>query len=107
MPALLIIQIIAIALPLLLELIKFVEDAVNRSEITAAGAQKKDQVVTMFAQGWQQLVAADPSNKMFKYPIDQIVTTISPWIDQIVSVLNALGIFKKSGAASAPATPPA
>lgn len=101
MNPLVIVQLIAVAIPLLTQLIQFVEDLVNNSGIATSGADKKSAVVALFGQMWGQLASSGAGSKIFTIPADTMSSLVSGAIDSIVSTLNLLGIFKKS----APVTP--
>lgn len=96
MSPLAIVQLIVVLIPLLTQLIQWIETLVNSSGVPATGAEKKDAVMTLFNQFWQSLSTSGAGDKIFQIPAEQMTTAVSQLIDFIVTGLNALGIFKTS-----------
>ncbi len=101
MSPLVIIQLIAVALPLLTQLILFVEDQVKQAQANgvitdATGANKKTAVLTLFGQLWSTLATSGAGSKVLQLPTDQMSNLLSQLIDGVVGTFNVLGIFTKS-----------
>ena len=96
MSPLAIVQLVVVLIPLLTQLIQWIETLVNSSGVPATGTEKKDAVMTLFNQLWQSLPTLGAKDKILQIPADQITNAVSQLIDLIVSGLNALGIFKTS-----------
>jgi hypothetical protein len=97
-----IVQLVIVLIPLLTQLITWVEDLVKNSGVAATGADKKATVLALFQQMWTTLSTSGAGSKLLQIPADQLTSAVSQLIDLIVAGLNAMGIFTK-----APATPTA
>ncbi len=91
MNPLVIIQIIAIALPLLLELIKWIEGQIPQA---GAGAEKKATVISLFTEIWKNVSASDP--KLQPIPVELLQNLLGQTIDFFVGIFNLTGAFPKA-----------
>ena len=92
-----IVQLVIVALPLLTQLIQYIEDLVNNAGATSVtGTQKKDAVTTLFGQLWSGLQVSGAGSKVLTIPSTQIAPIVSQLIDGVVATFNTLGIFKKA-----------
>jgi hypothetical protein len=94
-----IIQLVIALIPLLTQLIQWVEEMAAQAKangVVVSGTQKKDAVLAQLQTAWQAMTTSGAGSKIFQIPAAQISTIASTLIDGIVATFNALGIFKKA-----------
>jgi len=88
-----ILSLIISAAPLLIALIKMVEELIAGA---GEGAIKKDTVLAGMEQFWKSAMSAGIAEKIFSIPWDSVKGIVGILIDVVVTILNVTGIFKKS-----------
>jgi hypothetical protein len=88
-----ILTLVISAAPLLIELIKLVEELIDTA---GAGATKKETVLAAMEQFWKSALASGIGEKVFSIPWESVKGIIGILIDVVVTILNAVGVFKKS-----------
>lgn len=96
-----ILTLVVSAAPLLISLIKMVEELIQGA---GEGAVKKDTVLAGMATLWASATTAGIGEKVFSIPWDSVKGIIGILIDVVVTILNAIGVFKKG---TTPVTPTA
>lgn len=86
-----IIALLGVVLPLITELVKWAE------AMQVPGDVKKENVMSAFTSIWGSLVSGNLLGKDLQgVTTEQATTVVSSAIDSVVSIFNALGIFKKA-----------
>ena len=103
-----IIQLAAFLIPIIQQIIKAIEDAVAQGQATGTitsvtGAEKKAAALGWLQQLWPMITKTGTGSKLASQITPEQLTDLGAnLIDQMVSVFNTLGLFKKSTPAGTP-----
>ena len=88
-----ILTLVVSAIPVLIALIKMVEEIIQAA---GQGEVKKETVLAAMQTFWTSAQSSGIAEKVFTIPYESVKGIISILIDVVVTILNVTGIFKKS-----------
>jgi hypothetical protein len=87
-----IVTLVVSAIPVLISLIKLVEDLIQG---TGLGSIKKEDVLAGMEAFWKSAQTSGIGEKVFTIPWESVKGIIGILIDVVVTILNVTGVFKK------------